>query len=150
LPVANLKGILKKSVLWTFLTRSRSVWPRWAAIIAYLTLALLVLVWEAWWAPATPLPRAFWIALKVVPLIVPLPWLPRGSAYAHALASLLLLVYFCDGVALAYGTPGSNPGGLAYAVGEILLTVVFIATATLYARLTFRTQMPRSDAGTES
>ena len=123
---------------------------RWTAITAYFALTLVVLAWEAQWAPPTPLPRGFWIALKVVPLIVPLPWLLRGSAYAHALASLLLLLYFCEGVAAAYSAVRLNDvGALAYGMGEILLAVTFVATASLYARLIFRTRTSRAGAGTE-
>lgn len=124
---------------------------RRAAIIAYVMLVSLVAIWEIRLAPATPLSRAFWVTLKVLPLLAPLPWLVRGNAYAHVLASLLLLLYFCDGVAVAYDAAKSGDfAALLYAAGEIGMVLAFVIAASLYARLSFRMKPPRAAAETES
>lgn len=132
-------------------TPSRTQPTRWIALAAYVALLALVFVWEAWAAPATPLPRAFWLGLKLIPLAAPLPWLARGGARAHVLAALILLLYFCEGVVLAYTAAKTGAGGeLAYAAAEIALVLLFIAAASVYARANFREQHPRAGAGTES
>lgn len=118
---------------------------------AYGALLLLVLSWETGWAPATPLPRVFWIVVKTLPLIVPLPWLIRGSPYTHVLASLLLFVYFCEGVALGYDAiASSDTSALVYATGEIVFVLLFVVAASIYARISFRKKSARADEGKES
>ena len=124
---------------------------RTAAFAAYLALVALVVAWEAWLAPATPVPRAFWIGLKVLPLAAPLPWLWRSSAYAHVLVALLALIYFSDGIVIAYSALriGDFSAALFGAI-EIIAAVAVIVTASLYARLRFRNAPPRVAAETES
>lgn len=122
---------------------------RKAALAAYIALIALVLAWEAWLAPATPVPRAFWIALKALPLAAPLPWLMRDSAHGYVLAAILMLLYFSDGVAGAYGAVrAEDVRALAYAAAETVLSVCFIVTASLYAR--FRLRNPIAPAGGET
>lgn len=124
---------------------------RWIALAAYVTLIALVFVWEAWAAPATPVPRAFWVGLKMLPLAVPLPWLLRGSARAHVLAALLLLLYFCEGVATAYNAVESGDiRAFAYAAAEIAVSVLFIVAAAVYARANLAGARPRDAEETES
>lgn len=124
---------------------------RWCAFAAYVALLLLVAAWEAWWAPPTPLPRTFWIAVKVAPLAVPLPWLWRESARAHVLASLLLTIYFSEGVAAAYGASVTgNVAGMLYGAAEILFAVVALVSASLFARLMFKSVPSQIRAKKES
>ncbi|HEX9812105.1 MAG TPA: DUF2069 domain-containing protein [Burkholderiales bacterium] len=124
---------------------------RRSVFAAYVALILLVFAWEAWWAPPTPLPRAFWIAVKVTPLIVPLPWLWRESAHAHVLTSLLLLIYFSEGVAAVHGAATTgNVAGMLYGTVEILLAIVAIVAASVFARLAFKSLPSRIRAKKES
>lgn len=124
---------------------------RWATIVSYAALLLLVLGWETAWAPATPLPRVFWVVVKVVPLLVPLPWLVRGNPYAHVLTSLLVLVYFCGSVTLGYvAIKSGEMNTLVYATAEATAAVGFVLAASIYARISFRKAPVRSDARTES
>jgi uncharacterized membrane protein len=125
----------------------RSGVTRQLALAAYLMLLGLVVGWELFAAAATPVPRAFWVAVKAVPLLIPLYWLVRDSANAHVVAALLVLVYFCDGVAAAYIAAKMGPRAqLVYAAAEIFATVLFIGAATLYAR--HRLRSPRAqDSG---
>ena len=124
---------------------------RWTAFATYVTLLLLVFFWEAWWASSTPLPRAFWIAVKVTPLIIPLPGLWRKSARAHVLASLLLLIYFCEGVAAVYGARASgNAIKILYGSAEIILVVLAITAASVFARFVFNSFPSQTRARKES
>lgn len=121
------------------------------ALSNYIALLVVVLWWEAWAAPPTPVSRLFWLAIKLLPLLIPLPALWRGSARAHVLAALLVMLYFCDGVATAYGAVrlGSN-AALGYAALEIIAAVTFVATASYYARLRWRRENAQAPAETES
>jgi uncharacterized membrane protein len=121
------------------------------ALLDYTALLLLVLWWEMWAAPPTPVSRLFWLAIKLVPLLVPLPALWRGSARAHVLTALLVLLYFCDGIAMAYSAVQSGSrAALGYATLEILIAVTFVATASFYARFRWRRENARAPAETES
>lgn len=121
------------------------------ALFNYAALLVVVLWWEAWAAPATPVSRVFWLVIKLLPLLVPLPALWRGSARAYVLAALLVMLYFCDGIATAYGAWRSGSGAsLGYAALEIITAVTFIATASFYARFRWRRENVRARAETES
>lgn len=122
----------------------RTLWTVSAS--SYLGLLALVMLWEAWLAPATPVPRAFWLGLKTLPLLVPLYPVLRGSARAHVLAALLVLLYFSEGVAAAYSEGRRGDwGGTAYGLAEIVLAVVFIVSATFYARAANRFAVAEND-----
>lgn len=121
------------------------------AIASYLGLLALVVAWEAWLAPPTPVPRAFWLGLKALPLLVPLYPLLRGSARAQVLAALLVLLYFSEGVAVTYAeSRRENWPGAAYGLAEIILAVLFIVSATFYARVNARLLPARGSGGRES
>lgn len=122
-----------------------------AALAVYGLLIAAIVSWELGVAPPTPVPRAFWLGLKVVPLLIPLPGLWRGHARVYVLASLLMLLYFCDGVAVAYDALRSNaPAGIAYGAGQTLLALVFVVAATFYARFTWRRSPLRDSVKTGS
>lgn len=124
---------------------------RRVGLLAYAALLASVVWWEAWAAPATPVSRFFWLGIKLVPLLVPLPALWRGSARAHVLAALLVLLYFCDGIALAYSSVKvGNPAALGYAVLEIAAAVTFVAAGSFYARFTLRRASAPTHAQKES
>jgi uncharacterized membrane protein len=119
------------------------------ALAAYIALLLLVLGWELLAAPATPLPRAFWAGVKTVPLLVPVYWLVRGGARAHVLAALLVLLYFCDGIATAYlAARAGTAHALGYAAAEIAAALSFIGAATFYARFRLRAPSARDPGRT--
>lgn len=111
------------------------------AAASYLGLLALVVVWEAWLAPATPVPRGLWLGLKTLPLLVPLYPILKGSARAHVLAALLVLLYFSEGVAVAW-TEARRGGsaGLAAGAAEIALAVLFVVSASFYARAADRSK----------
>ena len=99
----------------------------YGCIASLITLIFLTLAWEAWLAPTS---RAILI-LKIVPLLLPLFGILRGKRYTYQWSSMLILLYFTEGVVRAY----AERGIAAWLAGaEVLLTVVFYLCAIFYAR----------------
>ena len=103
---------------------------RLAATLALVSLALLCLLWELWLAPLRP--GGSFLALKALPLVLPLPGILRGQRYTYQWSSMLILAYFTEGVMRAW----SDAGLLRQlAVGEIMLSVVYFAAVIGYVRV---------------
>ena len=108
--------------------------PRVLRLIAAAALAALVvlcLAWEMWLAPLRP--GGSLLALKALPLAIPLSGILKGKRYTYQWSSMLILAYFAEGVVRAWSERGLSQ---SLAVGEILLSVAFFAAAVSYARLT--------------
>ena len=106
------------------------------ALASWFVLLALAILWETWLAPARHTPL-FWLAVKGVPLLAMLPGLLRDRPKAYLGSCLLALLYFIEGVVLAWtlrGEPLSAFGTLSLAWIEIVVTVVFIVSAGLHAR----------------
>jgi len=73
------------------------------------------------------------MALKALPLVLPLPGILRGRRYTYQWSSMLVLAYFAEGVTRAWSERGISQ---SLAIGEILLSVAFFAVAVSYARRT--------------
>ncbi|HQQ71849.1 MAG TPA: DUF2069 domain-containing protein, partial [Alicycliphilus sp.] len=58
---------------------------------------------ELWLAPLRP--GGSWLALKAVPLAVPLAGLLKRRMYTYRWVSLLVWLYFTEGVVRAWGDP---------------------------------------------
>ncbi len=98
------------------------------------SLALLIalsLAWELWLAPLRP--GGSLMALKALPLALPLPGILAGRRYTFQWSSLLILAYFAEGVTRAWSEGGASR---FLASGEIVLSAAFFAAAVSYARLT--------------
>ena len=94
------------------------------AVACLVLLILLGLAWELWLAPT----GRGTLALKVVPLLVPLAGLLRRRMYTYRWVSLLVWIYFAEGVVRATSEP---PPGAWLAMLEVLLCLVlFVACAT--------------------
>ena len=83
-----------------------------------------------WLAPLRP--GGSWLALKALPLALPLPGIVRGKRYTYQWSCLLILAYFVEGVTRAWSDVGLSQG---MAVMELLLSAAFFASAVAYARL---------------
>lgn len=108
-----------------------------AALSAYLSLILLIILWEGWLAPAPNAPPGMWLTLKSIPLLFPILGLVRGNVRTYLLTTLLLLFYFTDGVVLTYvhwqdGLGFRQP--LSYAILEWALASIFFALALRYIK----------------
>lgn len=107
------------------------------ALVAYLALLALSVLWEGWLAPAPRVPPGLWLTLKAVPLLIALPGVLHGRPKAHVWAELLVLLYFTEGVVVAYlhrhdALATDTP--LLYAWIEIVMSLVFIGTSAYYVR----------------
>ena len=108
------------------------------ALLSYIALLTLSLLWEGWLAPARNVPPGLWLTIKTAPLLLPLYGLLHGRPYTYAWASMLVLPYFIEGVVLSYQFRAQTlalHATLPYAVMEVLLCLSFIVSATFFARL---------------
>ena len=103
---------------------------RWVAAASLLALILLGLAWELWLAPLRPGGTAW--ALKVLPLAAALPGLARYRMQTYRWLSLLVWLYFTEGVVRAFGdrAPSSWLAGL-----QVLLVLVLFAACAAHVRL---------------
>ena len=108
-------------------------WTRRMAVASLVGLIVLGLAWELWLAPLRE--GGSWWAIKVIPLCFPLAGLLRNRMYTYRWVSLLVWLYFTEGVVRAYGDPGWSA---ALALGQVLLCLVLFVACALHVRLRFR------------
>jgi uncharacterized membrane protein len=101
------------------------------ASVALVALIALCLAWELWLAPIRP--GGSLVALKALPLALPLAGVLGGKRYTYQWASLLILAYFAEGATRAWAESGP---GRALALAEVALSLAFFAATVSYARLT--------------
>ncbi len=106
-------------------------WCRSAALAALLALITLGLAWELWLAPT----GSGTLALKVLPLVLCLAGLWRHRMYTFRWLSLLLWLYFMEGVIRATTERGVS---MVLAIVEIVLCVVLFACCSVYIRWRLR------------
>lgn len=110
---------------------------RIAAAAALVLLILLCLAWELWLAPLRP--GGSLIALKALPLLLPVRGIWAGKRYTYQWSSMLILAYFAEGVTRAWSERGTSQ---ALAAVEVVLSVIFFAATVAYARLTRPARRP--------
>lgn len=103
---------------------------RWVAVGSLLGLIALGLAWELWLAPLRP--GGSMLALKVLPLCVPLAGLLRRRMYTYRWVSLLVWIYFIEGVVRATSDPGA---GRPLAALEVLLCLLLFAACAVHVRV---------------
>jgi uncharacterized membrane protein len=104
---------------------------RLVAGAALAVLIALCLAWELWLAPLRP--GGSLVALKALPLALPLQGIFSGRRYTYQWSSLLILAYFAEGATRAWAESGLSR---TLALAEIALSVAFFAAAVSYARAT--------------
>jgi uncharacterized membrane protein len=112
---------------------------RVVAVGSLLGLILLGLAWELYLAPLRP--GGSWLALKVMPLCIPLAGLLKNRMYTYRWVSLMVWLYFTEGVVRAYSD--RSPGNLL-ALLEVLLCLSLFAACVLHVRLRQRTEVARN------
>lgn len=103
------------------------------AVGCLLGLIALGLAWELWLAPLRP--GGSWWALKVLPLTLPLPGLLKHRMYTYRWLSLLVWLYFTEGIVRATSEAGLS-AGLAW--GQVVLCIGLFVACALHVRLRLR------------
>ena len=118
---------------------------RWLAVGSLLGLIVLCLAWELWLAPLRP--GGSWLALKALPLALPLAGLLKRRMYTYRWVSLLVWLYFTEGVVRAWSDPA--PGNWLAAI-EILLCLLLFTACALHVRLRLAAAKASTHPATEA
>ena len=100
------------------------------AVGSLLGLIVLGLAWELFLAPLRPGGSS--LALKVLPLCVPLAGLLKNRMYTYRWVSLLVWLYFTEGAVRAYS---DKPPGNYLAMVEVFLCLTLFTSCALHVRL---------------
>lgn len=99
------------------------------AVASVIGLIVLCIAWETVLAPLRP--GGSWLALKVLPLLIPLRGILKRDVYTLQWASMLILVYFAEGIVRATTEPGLS-SLLAWV--EVTLSVIFFVSTLCFLR----------------
>jgi uncharacterized membrane protein len=107
---------------------------RWLAVGSLVGLIVLGLAWELWLAPLRP--GGSWLALKVLPLIVPLAGLLKNRMYTYRWVSLMIWLYFTEGVVRAW----SDASGISrlLALLQVALCLALFCACAWHVRVRLR------------
>ena len=98
----------------------------WISLVALIVLCVL---WELWIAPVRP--AGSWLVLKALPLLIPLRGILHGRRYTYQWTSMLVLVYFSEGVVRAWAEVAPVR---SLAMVEVALSLALFSAALMYAR----------------
>ena len=117
---------------------------RMLAVGSLLGLILLGLAWELWLAPT----GSRFLAFKVLPLVIPLAGLLKHRLYTYRWVSLLVWLYFTEGIVRATGLPsGASLGtGEWLAWGQVLLCSVLFTACAAHVRWRLKHPAPEARA----
>ena len=104
---------------------------RAVAVGSLLGLIVLGLAWELWLAPTG---RGM-LAWKVLPLAVPVAGLLKRRLYTYRWVSLLVWLYFTEGVVRATSDRGPS---VPLAVAEIVLSLLLFVACAVHVRWRLR------------
>jgi uncharacterized membrane protein len=110
---------------------------RWLATASLGGLIILGLLWELWLAPIRP--GGSLLAMKVLPLCLPLAGVLKNRMYTYRWLSLLVWLYFTEGVVRAWSDKA--PGNYL-----ALLEVFFCLTLFTACALHVRVRLKKSPA----
>jgi uncharacterized membrane protein len=100
------------------------------AVGSLMGLIALGLGWELWWSPLRP--GGSWLAIKVLPLCLPLAGLLKNRMYTYRWVSLMVWLYFTEGAVRAYSDKA--PGNYL-AMVEVFLCLTLFTACALHVRL---------------
>lgn len=107
---------------------SREAFSRNLALGSLIALFLLCLAWELWLAPT----GRGTLAIKALPLLVPMLGLWRYRLYTFRWLSLMIWLYFAEGAVRAASESGL---GMWLALVEVLLSVLIFVACAMQVRL---------------
>ena len=106
---------------------------RQLAVGSLLALIALCLAWELWLAPLRP--GGSWLAVKALPLTLPLAGLLKNRMYTYRWLSLLVWLYAAEGAVRL--TSDRGPSALLAGL-ELVLCIVLFAACTWHIRTRLR------------
>lgn len=105
--------------------------PYATAAFSLIALIFLCLGWELWWAPLRP--GGSLLALKALPLLLPLFGILRAKRYTYQWSSMFILLYIMEGLVRVTSEQGSSR---LFALAETLLALIFFFSAVAYSHAT--------------
>jgi uncharacterized membrane protein len=106
---------------------------RWTAAASLIGLIVLGILWEMVLAPVRP--GGSLLALKVLPLILPLAGVMKNRMYTYRWLSLLVWLYFTEGAVRAWS---DKPPGNYLAMTEVVLCLVLFAACSMHVKTRFK------------
>lgn len=100
------------------------------AIASLIWLIGWLVAWEAFVAPLQP--GSWLLSLKALPLLLPLRGVIKRDLYTLQWSSMMILIYFAEGVVRAWADQTLLSRQMA--MGEVALVVVFYFSVLLYLR----------------
>ena len=118
---------------------------RAAAVASLLGLIVLGLAWELWLAPLRP--GGSWWVIKILPLLPALPGLLKNRMYTYRWLSLMVWLYFTEGIVRATSESGLSAW---LASAEVLLCVLLFTACALHVRLRLKAAKQAGAATTQT
>ena len=103
---------------------------RWTAAASLFGLIALGVAWEMVLAPVRP--GGSLLALKVLPLVLPLAGVMKNRMYTYRWLSLLVWLYFTEGAVRAWS---DKPPSNYLAMIEVFLCLVLFTACALHVRV---------------
>ena len=100
-----------------------------SAVASMLALITLCILWETVLAPLRP--GGSWLVLKVIPLLIPLRGILKRDIYTLQWSSMLILLYFAEGIVRA-----TTDQGFSATLGwiEVILVCIFFFCTLMFLR----------------
>lgn len=95
-----------------------------------IALIILCVAWELVLAPLRP--GGSWMVLKVIPLLLPLRGVLKRDVYTMQWSSMLILLYFTEGIVRATSDRTATSAMLGWV--EVALSCLYFLCAILYLR----------------
>lgn len=98
---------------------------KWHQLAVFSLLALIAtsLIWELWAAPLRT--GGSWLALKALPLCLPLSGILKGKTYTFQWSCMLILAYFAEGIMRLFDATVASRACAALAV--VFSSLFFVA-----------------------
>jgi uncharacterized membrane protein len=110
---------------------------RWLATGSLIGLIVLGLAWEMWLAPIRP--GGSLLALKVLPLVIPLAGILKNRMYTYRWLSLMIWLYFIEGSVRAWS---DKPPGNWLGLIEVVLCLLVFTACALHVRVRLANPTP--------
>ena len=102
----------------------------WGAIGSLVLLIVWCVLWEMVLAPLKP--GGSWLVLKAAPLLLPLYGVWKRDIYTLQWTSMMILLYFTEGVVRGWSDKDALSSQLAW--GEAAIVCVYFVSAVMYLR----------------